>query len=811
MSQNQPPNLQFPISKQFKSSSVAPSASSPYLRTPQSKSPDKQSIKSDVSGDSLEDAITKAFADIKNKDYSYVDKQGISIANDLKFATTQRQNSESKVEQFDNAPLIPKDSAKNTMFIKAPRNRSNLINTKTSFDRGPWTVLSRIMTCCFPNFIIRRCGMKTPQVIQAWREKVTLCLLFTLVMVILAFITFFISSVLCPTQYNVQIITKPTQSPVIPSNAFIALGQVYKYDYKYTKIGLDYSSTNQEDISTSIVPDTDAFQSCTASNINVADLCRGSCILQSQLSTQILSQIRYDWDVISKSKSLFVYNGNVIDINKIKPFSSFFPILLFPGTDMTALVRNNQSSINLIKCISESFKIGFIDTTSFGCLTRDILTNVAMITILGLIFIRFVLAISYAWFISRDLQHTNTNNKVNPAQLAKIKDDLSRGVSVNNIAIPVDYRLIHSILMVTCYSEDKVGLKTTLDSLGSVNYPNKYKLIIVICDGLVTGGGQTMSTPDIVLSLINANKDIIEPRICGQNMAKIYSGTYEINNTTTNIIVIVKCGLPGEQGKLGNRGKRDSQLLLMDFFRVVMFNDLMNPFQYELFNKIYKLTGNTADKYEILLFVDADTRLDVDALTHMTAVVGKDPMIMGLCGETRIMNKNESWVTKIQVFEYHISHHLAKSFESCFGGVTCLPGCFCMYRIKAPRDDGTWTPILASPEIFRQYSETVVNTLHKKNLLLLGEDRFLSTLMLRTFPNRKMMFVPKAVCKTSVPSSFKVLLSQRRRWINSTIHNLFELLLVNELCGTFCFSMQFVVFLELIGTVSLPAAILFTV
>ena len=57
---------------------------------------------------------------------------------------------------------------------------------------------------------------------------------------------------------------------------------------------------------------------------------------------------------------------------------------------------------------------------------------------------------------------------------------------------------------------------------------------------------------------------------------------------------------------------------------------------------------------------------------------------------------------------------------------------------------------------------------------------------------------------------FKVLLSQRRRWINSTVHNLMELVLVRDLCGTFCFSMQFVVFIELIGTLVLPAAIAFT-
>ncbi|KAJ2494302.1 Chitin synthase, class 5, partial [Coemansia sp. RSA 2049] len=160
---------------------------------------------------------------------------------------------------------------------------------------------------------------------------------------------------------------------------------------------------------------------------------------------------------------------------------------------------------------------------------------------------------------------------------------------------------------------------------------------------------------------------------------------------------------------------------------------------------------------------------------------------------------------------YYIAHHQAKAFESVFGGVTCLPGCFCMYRIKAPKGQhGFWVPILANPDIVEYYSENVVDTLHKKNLLLLGEDRYLSTLMLRTFPKRKMMFIPSSVCKTIVPDEFKVLLSQRRRWINSTVHNLSELVLVNDLCGTFCLSMQFMIFMDLIGTLALPAAIVFT-
>ena len=103
----------------------------------------------------------------------------------------------------------------------------------------------------------------------------------------------------------------------------------------------------------------------------------------------------------------------------------------------------------------------------------------------------------------------------------------------------------------------------------------------------------------------------------------------------------------------------------------------------------------------------------------------KDPEIMGLCGETTIANKKASWVTMIQVspiqceverdlsgfstggqvFEYFISHHQvrhqsgrrvnesrtefrdlqAKAFESSIHTVSCLPGCFSIYRLKVSR------------------------------------------------------------------------------------------------------------------------------
>jgi chitin synthase len=80
---------------------------------------------------------------------------------------------------------------------------------------------------------------------------------------------------------------------------------------------------------------------------------------------------------------------------------------------------------------------------------------------------------------------------------------------------------------------------------------------------------------------------------------------------------------------------------------------------------------------------------------------------------------------------------------------------------------------------------------------------------MKHFPQMKLVFTPDAQCRTNAPDRWSVLLSQRRRWINSTVHNLLELLFLPQLCGFCCFSMRFVVFLDLFSTVVQPAAVLY--
>ena len=79
-----------------------------------------------------------------------------------------------------------------------------------------------------------------------------------------------------------------------------------------------------------------------------------------------------------------------------------------------------------------------------------------------------------------------------------------------------------------------------------------------------------------------------------------------VNGTRTPTVILVKCGTDAEaisDKKPGNRGKRDSQLMLMNFFSRVTYNDRMTPLDYDLFRKVQVLMGVTPDYFEVCLMV----------------------------------------------------------------------------------------------------------------------------------------------------------------------------------------------------------------
>ncbi|KAK9386585.1 chitin synthase-domain-containing protein [Lipomyces mesembrius] len=369
------------------------------------------------------------------------------------------------------------------------------------------------------------------------------------------------------------------------------------------------------------------------------------------------------------------------------------------------------------------------------------------------------------------------------------------------------------ICQIPAYTEDEESLRRAIDSLARMKYDDKRKLLFIICDGMIVGAGNDRPTPRIVLDILGVSPDIdpeplsfesLGEGLKQHNMGKIYSGLYEVQGHVVPFVVVVKIGKPSEISRPGNRGKRDSQMLLMRFLNRVHFNAPMNPLELELYHHIRNVIGVSPTFYEFILQVDADTEVAPDSATRMVSAFLHDTKIIALCGETALSNARRSIITMIQVYEYYISHSLSKAFESLFGSVTCLPGCFSMYRVRTANSGN---PLFVSNSVVQGYSEIRVDTLHVKNLLHLGEDRYLTTLLLRHHPTYKTKFIRDAHCLTVAPDSWKVFLSQRRRWINSTVHNLIELVPMSQLCGFCCFSMRFVVFIDLMSTIVQPVMV----
>ncbi|KAJ8084965.1 Chitin synthase, class 3 [Marasmius tenuissimus] len=907
---------------------------------------------------------------------------------------------ESGLSIFKRGTLRRRKSTSSTQvpILEPEKKKKGCLGDFAPGPKGPWMVYCYLLTACIPPFLMKACGLRSPEQQRAWREKMGLVSIILFLMAGVGFLTFGFTEAVCgepPKRFH--------GGAVGPFNIDVGFVVIHGYNYNLTnwnhpKAGNTFDGTkplldmglgvggndasflfqnvnkncyglitkSQNSTITGSGNFLDWYVPCnifsTSSGGNNGANNTGYesgtlCHTNSQTRAEFDSwtpagQVYYTWDDIRHGdRNLAVFESNVIDLGLLgwlSPVQVEYPAIFdqmktpndtYRGKDLTMMFMRTKQK-NLGRCMQDLATVGFVDTQTIGCVASSVVLYLSLIFIVGVVLIRFGLAVYFQWFVSWRLgnfpretyeqrmqrsaeienwsnniytpapseyrpnvnksglnkqpkrsflpstsrftpsevkekrpttaystmdssssanwkQSVYSSKKSTPPDTPSVRqsrstmsfplDGFTRGTFADSPCPfplhgvvpqpppdyePFNYPLAHTICLVTAYSESVEGLRTTLDSLATTDYPNSHKLILIIADGMVKGDGNNLTTPEICLTMmkelvIPANE--VEPHSYvaiadghkRHNMAKVYAGWYDYDDATVErskqqrvpVVLVAKCGNPleADDPKPGNRGKRDSQIVLMGFLQKVMFDERMTTFEYEFFNNIWRVTGVSPDHYELVLCVDADTKVFPDSVTRMVSCMVHDPEIMGLCGETKIANKAETFVTMMQVFEYYISHHMTKAFESMFGGVTCLPGCFSMYRIKSPKGDtGYWVPILANPDIVEHYSENVVDTLHKKNLLLLGEDRYLTTLMLKTFPKRKNMFCPQAVCKTVVPDTFRVLLSQRRRWINSTIHNLAELILVRDLCGTFCFSMQFVVGMELAGTLVLPAAIAFT-
>ena len=728
---------------------------------------------------------------------------------------------------------------------------------KTSGSRKRWVALVWLMTWLIPDFAIRLIGrIPRKDVRQAWREKLAINMMIWLSCLFVAWFIVVFPILICPRQHVYSASELTSHNGKRGASAYVAIrGQVFDLGEfapsHYPNIvpqksilayaGLDATSlfpiqvnalcqgvngtidaSVQLDYTTTNTTGSASLISSTDTNMRYHDFrafnndSRPDWFFEQMMYLKANFKVgnigyspKYVSKLAGKLESIAILNGRVYDFTKYLQggrrvevpagedtpddvntnFMDPLVVDLFQqkaGSDVTkyweALAIDEGMRSRMQLCLDNLFYVGDVDTRdSVKCQFSEYLLLAISILLCSVIGFKFFAALQFGG--------------------KNIPENLDKFV----------------ICQVPAYTEDEDSLRRAIDSAARMKYDDKRKLLVVICDGMIIGQGNDRPTPRIVLDILGVSETVDPEPLSFEslgegmkqhNMGKVYSGLYEVQGHIVPFLVVVKIGKPSEVSRPGNRGKRDSQMVMMRFLNRVHYNAAMSPLELEMYHQIRNIIGVNPTFYEFMLQIDADTVVAPDSASRMVSAFLDDTRLIGVCGETALTNSKSSFVTMIQVYEYYISHNLSKAFESLFGSVTCLPGCFTMYRVRAAESG---KPLFVSREVVEAYANIRVDTLHMKNLLHLGEDRYLTTLLIKHHSKYKTKYLSSAHAWTIAPDTWKVFLSQRRRWINSTVHNLMELIPLSQLCGFCCFSMRFIVFIDLLSTLVQPVTVAYLV
>lgn len=422
---------------------------------------------------------------------------------------------------------------------EGPENAKETVEVyKETSARKQWKFLVWCFTWWIPSFMLTSVGrMKRPDVRMAWREKVTIFMLITLLCGATVFVIVFLGNIICPKEY--------VYTPAELS------------DYSYANnAGHELVSIRGEvfDLGSfanvhypSVVPtrNVQKYGGLDATNlfpVQVSALCNGKSgsvspwvTLDTSNATDqnavyhdfraFTNDSRPDWyweqmvflrynyrkgfvgystGTVSKrakatsTRNTVIYKGNVYDMSGYianngggvqappgfqvpsdtdRQFMHDSVVTLFQqyaGQDITSKLDNLNIDAQILAaqkvCLRNLFFIGKVDSrNSVQCqFSRYILLafSIIMVCIIGF---KFIAALSFG--------------------RARQPEDHDRFV----------------ILQVPCYTEGEDSLRECIESLASLKYDDKRKLLFVICDGMIIGSGNDRPTPRIVLDILGAD------------------------------------------------------------------------------------------------------------------------------------------------------------------------------------------------------------------------------------------------------------------------------------------------------------------
>ena len=151
---------------------------------------------------------------------------------------------------------------------------------------------------------------------------------------------------------------------------------------------------------------------------------------------------------------------------------------------------------------------------------------------------------------------------------------------------------------------------------------------------------------------------------------------------------------------------------------------------------------------DIILSVDSDVVIDRAAVRQLTRRF-TDERIAAVGGWVDVRNKQDNWLTRMQVVRYWYAYNFMKNLEWGFRRVMCLSGCLTAYR----------RAVLVELEPILEH-RAICGVPIKY-----GEDRFLTRQIVKAGYLTTMTL--SARCRTTVPTTLSSYFSQQLRWRRS--------------------------------------------
>jgi len=158
--------------------------------------------------------------------------------------------------------------------------------------------------------------------------------------------------------------------------------------------------------------------------------------------------------------------------------------------------------------------------------------------------------------------------------------------------------------------------------------------------------------------------------------------------------------------------------------------------------------GLAEARYELVVTIDGDSRLNRDALTAIVERLMSDPdNTQAVAGAVLVRNSRANLLTRAQEWDYFLGIAAVKRMQSLYQGTLVAQGAFSIYRKQALIEAGGWP-------------DTV------------GEDIVLSWALLSK--GYRIGYAEDAIVWTNAPTELKQFARQRQRWARGLIEALNE-------------------------------------